>query len=102
MPSTRQHWEAASQVSTPPAPADTAKPYLDCAPQQQTEILDLLAYRKNADQDASLKQGVESFSLLRNMTANAFFTSKIGIKYLGYKGNTYLTDFPGCPPVPGI
>lgn len=78
------------------------KPYLDCAPQQQTEILDLLAYRKNADQDASLKQGVESFSLLRNMTANAFFTSKIGIKYLGYKGNTYLTDFPGCPPVPGI
>ena len=28
--------------------------YLDCTPQQQKEILDLLAYRKNADQDASL------------------------------------------------
>ncbi len=78
------------------------KAYLDCIPQQQTEILDLLAFRKNADQDASLKQGVEFFSLLRNMTADAFFTSKIGIKYLGYKGNTYLTEFPGCPPVPGI
>jgi len=78
------------------------KAYLECAPQQQTETLDLLAFRKNAARDDSLKQGVEFFSLLRNMTADAFFTSKIGIKYLGYKGNTYLTDFPGCPPVPGL
>ena len=45
---------------------------------------------------------VDFFSLLRNMTADGFFTSKIGIKYLGYKGNTFLTEFPGCPPVPGI
>jgi len=78
------------------------KAYFDCAPQQQTEILDLLAYRKNAVQDQSLKEGVAFFSLLRNMTADGFFTSKIGIKYLGYKGNTYLTEFPGCPPVPGL
>jgi hypothetical protein len=44
-------------------------------------------------------QPVEFFSFLRNFTADGFFTSKIGIKYLGYKGNTYLTDFPGCPAV---
>jgi gluconate 2-dehydrogenase gamma chain len=78
------------------------KAYLECAPQQQTEILDLISFRKNADQDASLSSPVEFFSLLRNMTADGFFTSKIGIKYLGYKGNTYLTEFPGCPPVPGL
>ena len=78
------------------------KAYLDCAPQQQTEILDLIAYRKNAAQDESLDQGVEFFSFLRNMTADGFFTSKIGIKYLGYKGNKYLLEFPGCPPVPGL
>lgn len=76
--------------------------YLDCAPPQQTEILDLIAYRKNAAADQSLDQGVEFFSFLRNMTSDGFFTSKIGIKYLGYKGNTYLTDFPGCPPVPDL
>ena len=76
--------------------------YLDCAPQQQKEILDLIAYRKNAAADQSLDQGVEFFSFLRNMTSDGFFTSKIGIKYLGYKGNTYLTDFPGCPPVPDL
>ena len=79
-----------------------SKAYLDCTQQQKTEILDQIAYRKNAAQDASLVDAVEFFSLLRNLTADGFFTSKIGIKYLGYKGNTYLTAFPGCPPVPGV
>jgi gluconate 2-dehydrogenase gamma chain len=78
------------------------KAYVDCAPQQQTETLDRIAYRKNAVQDQGLTSAVEFFSLLRNLTADGFFTSKIGIKYLGYKGNTYLEEFPGCPPVPGV
>lgn len=76
------------------------KVYLDCSADQQKEILDKIAYRKNALTDASLNQGVEFFSFLRNMTADGFFTSEIGIKYLGYIGSTFLTEFPGCPPVP--
>src|SRR5579859_4517285 len=76
------------------------KPYLDCAREQQTEILDQIAYRKNAEHDASLGQGVEFFSFLRKLTADGFFTSEIGINYLGYIGNTYVQEFPGCPPVP--
>jgi hypothetical protein len=78
------------------------KAYLDITPQQQKEILDQIAYRQNAERDESLREPVEFFSFLRNFTADGFFTSKIGIKYLGYKGNTFLTEFPGCPPVPGI
>jgi gluconate 2-dehydrogenase gamma chain len=78
------------------------KAWLDCTPQQQKEILDLIAYRKSAAQDQSLSHSVEFFSFLRNFTADGFFTSKIGIKYLGYKGNTFLMEFPGCPPVPGV
>jgi hypothetical protein len=78
------------------------KAYLDITQQQQKEILDLIAYRKNAEKDESLREPVEFFSFLRNFTADGFFTSKIGIKYLGYKGNTFLTEFPGCPPVPGV
>jgi hypothetical protein len=76
--------------------------YLDCAPQQQKEVLDLIAFRENEAKDKGLSQGVEFFSLLRNLTADGFFTSKIGIEYLGYVGNSYLTEFPGCPPVPGV
>jgi gluconate 2-dehydrogenase subunit 3-like protein len=76
------------------------KPYLDCVREQQKEILDQIAYRKNAEHDASLGQGVEFFSFLRKLTADGFFTSEIGINYLGYIGNTYVQEFPGCPPVP--
>jgi gluconate 2-dehydrogenase gamma chain len=76
------------------------KTYLDCPPPQQKEILDLIAYRKNAKQDPSLGQGIEFFALLRRLTADGFFTSEIGIEYLGYVGNTFVKDFPGCPPVP--
>ena len=76
------------------------KTYLDCAPEQQKEILDAIAYAKNAEKDSSLSQGVEFFAFLREMTADGFFTSQIGIKYLGYIGNTYLLSFNGCPPVP--
>ncbi len=78
------------------------KAFLKCSTQQRTEILDLIAYRKNADQNAGLVPGIEFFMLLRSMTADGFFTSKTGIKYLGYKGNTYQVVFPGCPPVPGV
>ena len=77
------------------------KVYLECTPEQQKEMLERIAYRKNAKQDPSLGQGVEFFSFLRKMTADGFFTSEIGINYLGYVGNTFVSDFPGCPPVPG-
>ena len=78
------------------------KAYLDSTPDQQKEILDLIAYKKNAKKDPSLGQGIEFFSFLRKLTADGFFTSEIGIEYLGYIGNTYVKEFPGCPPVPGL
>ena len=73
--------------------------YLRCTPAQQKEILDLIAYRKNVEKDSSLSTGIHFFELLRTLTADGFFTSEIGIKYLGYVGNDYLAEFPGCPPV---
>ena len=74
--------------------------YLDCTPEQQKEILDLIAYKRNVSANPALNPGVEFFAFLRNMTADGFFTSEIGIKYLGYIGNTFVREFPGCPPVP--
>jgi hypothetical protein len=78
------------------------KVYLESTAEQQKEMLDLIAYRKNAKKDPSLGQGIEFFSFLRKLTADGYFTSEIGIEYLGYIGNTYLKEFPGCPPVPGL
>ena len=76
------------------------KLYLDCAPGQQKEILDLISYRRNAESNPGLQTGVQFFGFLRRLTADGFLTSEIGIKYLGYRGNDYLAEFPGCPPVP--
>jgi gluconate 2-dehydrogenase gamma chain len=76
------------------------KVFLECTLEQRKEVLDLIAYRKNAKQDAALSQGVAFFAFLRNMTCDAFYTSKIGIADLQYIGNTSLHEFPGCPPVP--
>jgi len=76
------------------------KTFLECAPEQKKEVLDLIAFRKNAKQDPLLSQGVSFFSFLRNMTCDGYYTSKIGIADLGYIGNTTLREFPGCPPPP--
>jgi len=76
------------------------KPFLECTPQQQKEVMELIAYRKNAIKDPTLSQGVAFFALLRNMTCDAFYTSKIGIADLQYIGNTSLREFPGCPALP--
>ena len=78
-----------------------AKAYLDASPDQQTEILDLISHRRNEEAESTLRTGIQFFSFLRNLTTDGFFTSEIGIKYLGYIGNEYLDEFPGCPPVPG-
>jgi gluconate 2-dehydrogenase gamma chain len=74
--------------------------YLECSPAEQKGILDLIAYRVNGDNDSGLLPGIDFFAFLRELSVDAFATSKIGIKYLGYVGNTFLSEFPGCPPIP--
>jgi hypothetical protein len=76
--------------------------YLACDPSQRKEMLDLIAYRKSAVADSSVGPGVEFFAFLRRLTTDAFYTSEIGIKDLQYIGNTFLPEFPGCPPVPEV
>ena len=74
--------------------------YLDSTPQQRKEVLDLIAFRKNAKEDPSLSQGVAFFAFVRRLTCDGFYSSKIGIADLQYIGNTSLGEFPGCPPLP--
>ena len=76
------------------------KVYLECAPEQRNEVLDLIAYRKNAKENPGLTSGVAFFAIVRNMTCDGFYTSKIGIADLQYIGNTSVHEFPGCPSVP--
>jgi hypothetical protein len=60
-------------------------------PSQQTELLDLIAYRKNAS--PALNAGIKFFSWARNMVTDAFYTSKIGMADLGFQGNGAMSEF---------
>lgn len=62
------------------------KAFTDCDHQQQIAIVDQIAYPAKAKPE--MKQGVSFFNLMRNLTVTGFFTSEMGVKDLGYKGNT--------------
>ncbi|GAB3965462.1 hypothetical protein GCM10028806_04710 [Spirosoma terrae] len=61
------------------------KPFVQCTKAQQIDMVEQIAYPKQAKPDMS--QGASFFSMMRNMTATGFYTSQMGIKDLGYVGN---------------
>ena len=61
-------------------------PFADCNRQQQMEMVDEIAWPKKAKPE--MKQGVAFFNLMRNLTATGFYTSEIGVKDVGYMGNS--------------
>jgi len=76
------------------------KLYMETTTEQRKEIIELIAYRKNAKANPELHQGVAFFAFLRNMTCDGFYTSKIGIEDLQYIGNVTRSEWPGCPALP--
>lgn len=61
------------------------KPFAEITPAQRIEMVDMIAYPKEAKPE--MGPGVAFFTMMRNYTATGFFTSKMGIADLGYKGN---------------
>src|SRR5260221_5584537 len=59
--------------------------------EQQTALLDLIAYRKN--ESAELGPGIKFFEWARRMVADAYYTNPIGIKEVGYMRNTAVSKF---------
>jgi hypothetical protein len=64
------------------------KTFVDCSQQQQMEMVNLIAYPERAKNKPELQPGVAFFSRMRDLTATGFYTSEIGIKDIGYIGNT--------------
>lgn len=65
--------------------------FLSAKPEQQTAMLDLISYRKN--QSPQLGPGIRFFDWTRRMVVDAFYTSPVGVKDLGYMGNTAVARF---------
>lgn len=68
--------------------------FVGCTQEQQHAVLDIIAF---PDPDARVqKQPVQFFSLVRNLVLTGYFTSEVGIKELGYKGNQ-PNEWDGVP-----
>jgi len=64
------------------------KVFIDCDENQQKSILDLMAFPDPELSNSEQSEDIKWFSLFRNLTMTGYYTSKVGIKELGYKGNT--------------
>lgn len=61
--------------------------FKDCTDNQKIEMVDLIAYPEKAKGKPELTQGVAFFNKMRDLTVTGFYTSKMGVKDLGYVGN---------------
>jgi gluconate 2-dehydrogenase subunit 3-like protein len=62
--------------------------------EQQTALLDQIAYRKN--RSPQLDPGIDFFILARRMTVDGFYTSRVGMRDI-YPGNTPRSAFTVPP-----
>jgi len=69
------------------------KAFLDCSQAEQTRVLDRLADGKTVPPE--LGSARSFFVLVRALTCDGFYSSKVGFDDLGYKGNTF-TQWHGC------
>jgi len=79
------------RVKTRSWPTSTLAESRGAQPQQQTELLDLISYRKNGT--GELGPGVRFFEWVRKMVVDGFYSSPLGTKDLGYMGNTAVSKF---------
>jgi hypothetical protein len=68
-----------------------AAPFADAKPEDQSAMLDLIAYHRNDSPE--LGPGIRFFEWARKITADAFYTSPEGVKDLGFKGNGAMAEF---------
>ncbi len=73
-----------------------AKSFADAAVAQREQILNDIAWPARAP--AALSAGVNFFNNFRDMTASGFWSSRLGVRDLQYRGNTFVAEWNGCPP----
>lgn len=73
----------------------SATAFADATPAEQAALLDRIAWPDRAAPED--RPGVAFFNRFRDLVASGFFSSRIGIDDLRYTGNTYVTEWNGCP-----
>jgi gluconate 2-dehydrogenase gamma chain len=73
-----------------------AKSFADATAAQQKQILDRIAWPEKAA--AADRAWVAFFNTFRNLTTTGFLSSKAGVAFLPYLGNTVVAKWDGCDP----
>ena len=71
------------------------KRFLNLTDAERRRVLDEIAYTTNPD--PGLGHAIAFFSSFRDLTASGFWSTKMGIQDLQYKGNTFVAEWEGCP-----
>jgi hypothetical protein len=71
------------------------KRFVACTDPERREILDQIAYTTN--EAPPLRPAIAFFNSFRDLTATGFWTTRVGIADLEYKGNAFVDEWNGCP-----
>lgn len=74
----------------------SGKAFVDSTRAQQTAILDDISWPNRVP--PGLSHGAAFFNRFRDMAAAGFWSSKMGVADLQYRGNTVVLEWKGCPP----
>ena len=69
--------------------------FVSCTDRERRLLLDEIAYTSNPD--AGMSHAIAFFSSFRDLTASGFWTTKMGVADLQYQGNTFVSEWNGCP-----
>jgi hypothetical protein len=71
-----------------------AKNFLDAAPAEQAELVISVSDARTNNTVAIV--GTRFYELLKAESIRGFYTSRLGLKELGFKGNSFYAESPGC------
>jgi hypothetical protein len=72
------------------------KAFLEGTDAERRQVADDIAWPRKARPEMS--HGVAFFTVMRDLVATGFWSSRIGVEDLGYLGNRPVGEFPGAPP----
>jgi len=69
--------------------------FVSASDAQRRQLLDEIAYVSNPD--PGLSHAIAFFSSFRDLTASGFWTTRMGVADLQYRGNVFVSEWNGCP-----
>lgn len=95
-PGTQAAWHEGLQWFDAECVRRFRQPFLQCTEEQRGLVLDDVAWPARARPEHV--QAAAFFSRLRDLTAAAFFSSRMGVEDLRYEGNVFNPEWRGAPP----